>query len=66
MSRGRGAGGGRGRGAGRAANIPAGISFEDVMSANMTRDPTPLYPVSLRFPRSELPHDEHSKAVSRY
>ena len=47
MSRGRGAGGGRGRGGGRAANIPAGVSFEDMMSASMTRDPTPLYPVSL-------------------
>jgi len=46
MSRGRGAGAGRGRGTGRGivATLPAGITFEDVITANKTRDPTPLYP----------------------
>lgn len=50
MSRGRGGGGrGRGRGAGTGGlsglNLPAGITFEDVMLARQARDPAPLYPV---------------------
>jgi hypothetical protein len=48
MSRGRGGGGrGRGRGGGFGGlNLPAGITFEDVMLARQAHEPTPLYPVS--------------------